>query len=48
MKLLTKMKQKWLRTIGFGLSLTTIAFVFQACYGMPHDRRWNKLVALSK
>jgi len=30
--------RKLLRTIFGGLSLTAVAFIFQACYGMPPDR----------
>ena len=31
------MKRDWKRTIIGGLCLTSIAFVFQACYGTPQD-----------
>jgi hypothetical protein len=31
------MKRNWIRKILGGLSLTTAAFVFQACYGTPQD-----------
>lgn len=37
MKLLKQLKGKWLRNIGYALSLTTIAFIFQACYGPRRD-----------
>ena len=30
--------RKLLRTIFGGISLTAVAFIFQACYGMPPDR----------
>jgi putative lipoprotein (rSAM/lipoprotein system) len=32
-----KMKQNWRRKLLRGLSLTSALFVFQACYGTPHD-----------
>lgn len=32
------MKAIWRRRIFRGLSLTTAAFIFQACYGAPQDR----------
>jgi putative lipoprotein (rSAM/lipoprotein system) len=31
------MKQKWRRKLLGGLSLTSALFIFQACYGTPHD-----------
>jgi hypothetical protein len=31
------MKRDWKRKIIGGLCLTSIAFVFQACYGTPQD-----------
>lgn len=31
------MKRKWIRKIIGGLSLTSVMFVFQACYGTPQD-----------
>jgi hypothetical protein len=31
------MKNKWLRKLLGGLSLTTAAFIFQACYGTDQD-----------
>jgi hypothetical protein len=31
------MKRNWIRRIIKGLSLTSALFVFQACYGTPHD-----------
>lgn len=44
MGILSKIKHKWLRYIGMGLSLTTIAFVFQACYGPPRDYKRDRLI----
>lgn len=37
MKAFKKIKHKWLRNFGYALSLTTIAFIFQACYGPRRD-----------
>ena len=37
MKKLELKSRKLLRTIFGGLSLTAVAFIFQACYGMPRD-----------
>jgi hypothetical protein len=31
------MKNKWFRKLLGGLSLTSVLFVFQACYGTPQD-----------
>ena len=31
------MKKNWIRKIVGGLSLTSVLFVFQACYGTPQD-----------
>lgn len=31
------MKQNWRRKLLGGLSLTSALFIFQACYGTPHD-----------
>ena len=31
------MKQSWRKKILGGLSLTSALFIFQACYGTPHD-----------
>jgi putative lipoprotein (rSAM/lipoprotein system) len=31
------MKQKWVNKIIGGLSLTSMMFIFQACYGTPQD-----------
>lgn len=31
------MKRNWIRKIVGGLSLTSVLFVFQACYGTPQD-----------
>jgi len=31
------MKNKWIRKIMGGLSLTSALFIFQACYGTPQD-----------
>ncbi len=31
------MKRSWVRKIIGGMSLTTAAFIFQACYGTPQD-----------
>lgn len=44
MGIFSKIKHKWLRNIGMGLSLTTIAFVFQACYGPPRDYKRDRLI----
>lgn len=44
MTIFSKIKHKWLRNIGMGLSLTTIAFVFQACYGPPRDYKRDVLI----
>ena len=32
-----KIKQNWRRKLLGGLSLTSALFIFQACYGTPHD-----------
>ena len=32
-----KMKRNWRRKLLGGLSLTSALFIFQACYGTPHD-----------
>jgi putative lipoprotein (rSAM/lipoprotein system) len=37
MKKFTDKKRRILRNIFKGLSLTSVAFVFQACYGTPED-----------
>jgi len=40
--------RKWLRTIFGCISLTTVAFVFQACYGTYQDYPSNDLVIRGK
>lgn len=42
---LKKIKHKWLRNFGYALSLTTIAFIFQACYGPRRDFGKDVLVS---
>ena len=32
---------KWLHNLLKGISLTGALFVFQACYGSPHDPMWD-------
>lgn len=39
------MKRVWLRRLVGGLSFTSALFVFQACYGTPHDFGEDILVA---
>ncbi len=41
---INKIKEKYLRKIIQGFSLTAMAFVFQACYGPPQDFRSNKFI----
>jgi len=31
------MKHLWIRKLLAGISLTSVLFIFQACYGTPHD-----------
>lgn len=38
------MKRKWFRNIIGGLSLTSVLFVFQACYGTPQDFDFDLLI----
>jgi hypothetical protein len=37
MKIIELKSRQLLRKIFNGVSITAIAFIFQACYGMPHD-----------
>jgi len=41
---LANKKRKLLRTLFIGCGITTAAFIFQACYGMPHDLRSDTYV----
>lgn len=38
------MAYKWLRRIIGGLSFTSALFIFQACYGTPHDDMFDVLI----
>lgn len=38
------MKNNWIRKIVGGLSLTSVLFVFQACYGTPQDFSYDLYV----
>jgi hypothetical protein len=38
------MKKNWVRNIIRGLSLTSVLFVFQACYGTPQDLGLDMLI----
>jgi len=38
MKSIELKSRQLLRKIFNGISITAVAFIFQACYGMPHDR----------
>jgi len=38
------MRNKWFRKILGGLSLTSVLFVFQACYGTPQDFEFDLLL----
>jgi hypothetical protein len=44
MKTFTNRKRKFLRNIFKGLSATSAAFIFQACYGIPQDFGFDVLV----
>jgi putative lipoprotein (rSAM/lipoprotein system) len=39
-----KMKRNWRRKLLGGLSLTSALFIFQACYGTPHDMGLDILI----
>jgi putative lipoprotein (rSAM/lipoprotein system) len=39
------MKRNWRRKLLGGLSLTSALFIFQACYGTPHDMGLDILIA---
>lgn len=38
----TSWKDRIFKRLGLALSLGTIAFVFEACYGIPPDRRYQE------
>ena len=38
------MKSNWKKNLFKGLCLTSVAFVFQACYGTPQDLGYDLLI----
>lgn len=38
------MKSNWIRNLMRGLSITSMVFVFQACYGTPQDMKYDMYI----
>lgn len=38
------MKRNWIRNLLRGLSVTSMVFVFQACYGTPQDMKYDMYI----